>query len=132
MDINKMKNIIIIKNLPSNLVEEAIVVVKDKKEPIDIDWIKTKENKKEKNKKNIIQGYMKEEDFKKIEGVQKENRGYIVKEAEMVVNEYLTKIEDNKNYKAKVKMEERYHKIKYINLVLLAISILSTMICIIR
>lgn len=133
MDTNNMKNIVILKNLPSNLVEEAIIVVKDKKEAIDVDFLKEKEVSKEKNKKkNVIQGYMKEEDFKKIERIQKDNRVYVVKEAEMIVNDYLTKIEDNKNFKAKEKMEKMYHKLKYINFVLLAVSVLSTLICIIK
>lgn len=30
MNINNMKNIVIVKDLPSNLVEEAIIVIKDK------------------------------------------------------------------------------------------------------
>lgn len=133
MDTNNMKNIVILKNLPSNLVEEAIIVVKDKKEAIDVNFLKEKEVSKEKNKKkNVIQGYMKEEDFKKIERIQKDNRVYVVKEAEMIVNDYLTKIEDNKNFKAKEKMEKMYHKLKYINFVLLAVSVLSTLICIIK
>lgn len=31
MDVSNMKNIIVLKNLPSNLVEEAIVVLKENK-----------------------------------------------------------------------------------------------------
>ena len=38
-----MKNVIILKNLPSNLIDEAIVIVKDKKKIKDINY---KENEK--------------------------------------------------------------------------------------
>lgn len=132
MDINNMKNIIILKNLPSNLVEEAIVVVRNKKEIVDINYSTKKEKAKEKNKKTVIQGYMKEEDFKKIEKIQKDNREYVIKEAEIVVSEYLNRIEDLKNYKEKEKLERKYNKIKYINMVLIVTSFLSTLICIIK
>lgn len=36
MDVSNMKNIIVLKNLPSNLVEEAIVVLKENKKVKDI------------------------------------------------------------------------------------------------
>ena len=35
MKMNNMKNIVILKNLPSNIIEEAIVVVKNKKQILD-------------------------------------------------------------------------------------------------
>lgn len=131
MKTNNMKNIIIIKNLPSNLVEEAIVVVKDKKKLSCVDILNDDKNTKEDNKR-IIKGFMKSDDFEKIEKVNKENREYVIKEAEMVVNEYLNKIEDNKNYKSREKMEKSYKKIKYINAVLIITSILTTLICFIK
>lgn len=37
---NNSKNIVILKNLPSNIVEEAIVVVKNKKNIMDINSLK--------------------------------------------------------------------------------------------
>ena len=46
MNQSNMKNVIILKNLPSNLIDEAIMVVKDKKKVKDInysDFIKYKE-----------------------------------------------------------------------------------------
>lgn len=129
MDVNEMKNIVILKNLPSNILEEAIVIVKDKKKALDIDCLKSS-NSKEKNKEEILQGYMKNEDLKKFEKVEKDNRKFVVKEAEMVINSYLQRIEDNKNITDKNKLRVKYNKLKYINFVLLAISILSTCVCI--
>ena len=83
MDTQKMKNVIILKNLPSNLIDEAIMVVKDKNKVKDInysDFIKYKEE------NGIIQGSMKPEELKKIESIKKESRKYVIKEAELDVN----------------------------------------------
>lgn len=123
MDKTNMKNIIIVKNLPSNLVDEAIIVIKDKKK---FDEINDNQNGK------IVKGYMNEDDFNKIKQVKKDCRTYVVKEAEMVVNDYFEKIEENKNYKTKRKIEQNYKKLKYVNLMLFAITIFSTCICFIK
>lgn len=123
IDLNNMKNIIIVKDLPSNLIDEAIIVVKDKIKNID---------KLIENKQNYEHCFIKEEDFNKIRNIQRENRKYIVKEAEMVVSDYLDKIDENKKYKEKVKLKKTYKKLKYTNLCLMLTSIISTMICIIK
>ena len=71
MDTQKMKNVIILKNLPSNLIDEAIMVVKDKNKVKDInysDFIKYKEE------NGIIQGSIKPEELKTIESIKKESR----------------------------------------------------------
>ena len=125
-----MKNIVIIKNLPSNLIEEAIVVIKDKSNVKSIDELIKKEEKQE--NKNIVHGYMNEDDFNKIKRIQMENRKYVVKEAEMVVSDYLDKIDENKKHKEKMKMKKTYQKMKYANLCLAITSIISTMICILK
>lgn len=123
IDLNNMKNIIIVKDLPSNLIDEAIIVVKNKIKNID---------KLIENKQNYEHCFIKEEDFNKIRNIQRENRKYIVKEAEMVVSDYLDKIDENKKYKEKVKLKKTYKKLKYTNLCLMLTSIISTMICIIK
>lgn len=120
MDTQNMKNIVILKNLPSNLVEEAIVVVRNKKKVADADYFKNINN-----KNNLVQGYMKDEDFKKIENIKKENRNYVIKEAELLVNNYLEEIENNQKIKSKFKLENKYKRLKYLNCVLFSISILS-------
>lgn len=131
MDVNGMKNIIILKNLPSNILDEAIIVVKEKKKALDIDCLKNSKA-KERKKEEILQGYMKDEDLKKFEKIEKDNRQFVVKEAELVINNYLQRIEDNKNIIDKNKLKIKYNKLKYINFVLLAISILSTCVCMAR
>lgn len=130
MDVNNMKNIIILKNLPSNILEEAIVVVKNKKKAIDTDCLKNTNNiLKEKNKDDVVQGYMNEEDFKKIEKIERDNREFVVKEAEMVIKNYLDKLEDGQRVIDRNKLQKKYNRLKYMNFVLLVISVLSTLIC---
>lgn len=131
MDVNNMKNIVILKNLPSNLLEEAIFVVKDKKKAIDLDYLNNAKN-LNKGKENAVQGYMNSEDLKKIEKVQKDSRKYVVKEAEMVVNNYLEKMNDFQRIKEKYKLETKYNRMKYLNYILVIIALLSTLICAIK
>ncbi len=118
MEMNNVKNVIILKNLPSNILDEAIVVVKNKKKA-DIDCFKN----------NAVQGYMKDDDFKKIEAIEKDKREYVVKEAEMVIKNYLDRLEDGQRVIAKNKLQKKYKRMKYINFVLLIISMMSTLVC---
>lgn len=125
MKMNNMKNIVILKNLPSNIIEEAIVVVKNKKQILDDVDI----NKKNKNE---VQGYMSNDDFKKMEKIKQESREYVVKEAESVIANYLEKVSDRERRKKRKNIEARYYKIKYMNIVLILLTIMSTIICIVK
>ena len=92
MELNNMKNIVVLKNLPSNIIEEAIVILKSNKNAKKFEYIENSakgncmENTKEKN--------------------------YIVKEAEYVISNYISKVENIKNKKSqktkKVKMLQLY------------------------
>ena len=126
LNTNNIKNIVIVKNLPSNLVEEAIIVVKNKEAS------KAYIDKKKNESKDIIHGHMKEDDFKKIKQIKQETRNYVVKEAEMIIKNYLEKVEYNKKLKDKNVMEEKYTRLKYLNCVLVIMSLLSTLICVIK
>lgn len=123
MNINNMKNIVIIKNLPSNLVEEAIVVIKNKSRALKLDEKKLNRN------KNIIFEEINESEFEKIKNIQKDNRKYVVKEAEMVVSDYLEKIDENKKFQEKIKIKRNYKRAKFTNFILGIISIVSIIIC---
>lgn len=125
MKMNNMKNIVILKNLPSNIIEEAIVVVKNKKQILDDVDI----NKKNKNE---VQGYMSNDDFKKMEKIKQESREYVVKEAESVIANYLEKVSDRERRKKRKNIEARYYKIKYMNIALILLTIMSTIICIVK
>ena len=77
MDVSKMKNIVVFKNLPSNIVDEAFVVLKENKKVKNLE-----------NAKNIKNTHKNEEGNK--------NSEYMLKEAEMLVTDYISKIENQK------------------------------------
>ena len=73
----------------------------------------------------VIQGYMKEEDLKKLEDTKKEERKYVIKEAEIVVTNYLSKI-DNKMPEKRIKrLEKSYKRAKKMSIILGIISVIS-------
>lgn len=135
---NNLKNVIILKNLPSNLIDEAIVVVKDKKKIKDFNYsdsIKDGGEKfsiyNEKQNDKTIQGYMKEEDLKKIEKIKKEERKYVIKEAELVVANYLNKIEKPLSDRKIKKLEVSYRRVRKLNFLLGMTSIISIILAIV-
>ena len=109
MNSNQMKNIIVLKDLPSNLIDEAFIILKNNKKIKALERIENKNNSK----------------------LQKENsREYIVKEAEMIISNYLSKIEKEKQIKSySVKqMENKYKKLKMVTIILSAIIIINTIV----
>ena len=107
MNISDMKNIIVLKNLPSNLVEEAIVVLKENKKIHKYQMVDAQNSKDETN--------------------QKEGSEYIVKEAEMLVKSYTESLEKNTpKWKNNMKkLEKRYKASLKINLFLAFTTILG-------
>lgn len=129
---NTMKNIIILKELPSNLVEEAIIVVKDYKKIKNWDGIqKVKEGGEifsdKTSKAKAEKALMKSEEIQSFEKLKKEERQYVVKEAETVVSNYISKIENKDNIKTKnvKKLEKKYQNSKLLNIVFGIFSITS-------
>jgi len=98
MDISKMKNIIVLKNLPSNIVEEAFVVLKANKK------IKLLKKSNENN----------------IEKKQITEKEHIVKEAEMIISNYINETDKMNQLKLKSTrdLEKKYKKLKNINIFL--------------
>lgn len=80
MQSSKLKNIVILNNLPSNLVEEAIIVLKENKNIKNFQKI-------EQANSEINSNYI------------KKNSDYIIKEAEMLINKYALKCEKKKEIK---------------------------------
>ena len=76
MEKESMKNMVILKNLPSNIVEEAIVILKPNVKLKSLNLAEN--NQKSKSKK------------------QENSRKYIINEAEMIISNYLSKIENEK------------------------------------
>lgn len=131
MDKEEMKNVIILKNLPSNLIDEAIMVIKDRKSAKKFDFNQILNNGEEKHK--VIQGYMKNDELKKIENIRKEGRKYVIKEAEIILSDYISKIERPKYNESKMKkLEKSCKRAKKINLVLIIVSFISIVMQIIK
>lgn len=107
MDSKTMKNTIILRNLPSNMVEEAFIIFKDN--------VKIHKTQKVEKNKTIE----KEERPKSNE--------YMVKEAEMIVADYISKIE-KKEYEivnANKRLNEKYKRLKALTIFLAMFSVLS-------
>ncbi len=96
METKMMKNMVVLRNIPSNIVEEAYIVFKD-------------------NVKIHMRG---KEEHEKI---------YAVSEAEMIVSDYISKIEkreDELGRGSKV-IKEKYKRLKAFTIFLAMFSILS-------
>ena len=99
MQTEKMKNMIILKNLPSNIIDEAFIILKG-------------------NQKAKILNAL--ESSIKNSATVSQPEGYIVKEAEMILNNYLSKIENEKYVKSNYvrTLEKKYKKLKLISIIL--------------
>ena len=78
METSKMKNMVVLKNLLSNMIEEAIVIFKENSK------IKAKDVINKSNQLSQVQG---------------KSKDIIFKEAEMLVNDYVKRVESSKNRK---------------------------------
>ena len=117
MNQSGLKNMVVLRNLPSNIVEEAIVILKTNKKIIE----------SEKVDKNI--GNKEENTVKKS----KEN-DYILKEAEMLVTNYITRLEQKKKEKNEVqkKINKKCKKLKKCIMIMSIILFLETIFLIIK
>ena len=104
MNTENMKNMVVLKNLPSNIVDEAIIILKPN---IKLKSIDLAENKKAGSKKI------------KSDNVDNPKK-YIINEAEMVISNYLSKIEKEKksNIKVNRKMESKYKRLRAVSIFL--------------
>lgn len=121
MNISNMKNIIVLRNLPSNLVDEAIVVLK--------------ENKKVKKYQyaDDIKGNNVDKQKKKTDKTADNTKEYIIKEAELVVNNYLSNLETKSpKWKNNVKkLEKKYKQSIKLNILLGIATFISIIISVI-
>ena len=107
MESSDMKNMVVLKNLPSNMVEEAIIIFKETQK------VRQKELIDKAQKVNSS-------------NLQSKSRDYILKEAEMLVTDYIKKIENKKSTNNRDIMF-KYKKLKkysLISTILLAISLI--------
>lgn len=109
MESSDMKNMVVIKNLPSNMVEEAIIIFKESQRVKEKELI-------EKSNKTVF------------DEVKPKSKEYILKEAEMLVTNYINKIESKgKPSKGEINIKVKYQKLKKYSIfstVLLVISLI--------
>lgn len=93
MSQGNLKNMVVLKNLPSNLVEEAIVILKSNKKVKQVE--KTEKNKLKENSRE-----------------KKNEKDYIIKEAEMLVSNYISSLEQKKKNRtsSNKKLNQKYIK----------------------
>ena len=117
MNQSALKNMVVLKNLPSNIVEEAIVILKTNK--------KIKQNEK-------VEKSINNKDEKSIDKT-KEN-DYILKEAEMLVSNYITRLEQKKKERKEMQkaINRKCKKLKKSILVMSIILCLETILLIIK
>ena len=107
MQANSVKNIVILKNLPSNIVEQAIVILKSNKYSKKLQMIEKNNNK----------------ELEQKEGNSKE---YIVKEAEALLSTYISKIDNNKMIdKPNKTLKEKYKKLKKYSIIVTILFTIS-------
>lgn len=106
MNQSALKNMVVLKNLPSNIIEEAIIIFKTN--------IKIIQN--EKVEKNL-----KDRENKIINN--KKQDDYILKEAEMLVSNYITRIEQKKKEKNEIQKKIN-HKCKRLKEYLIIMGII--------
>ena len=111
MDVSNLKNIIVLKNLPSNLIDEAIVVLKH--------------NVNIKTYNKVKEGQSQEKDKKK-------NNDYVVNEAQMHIAEYVSKLNHKKNVETNKEWERKYIRLKRITKLLAVLSALGIIVNLIK
>lgn len=108
MQSSDMKNMVVLKNLPSNMVEEAIIIFKETQK------VKQKELIDKSEKINSTQ-------------IQSKTKDYILKEAEMLVTDYINKIENKKKLQNNSDIIKKYKNLKkycLISTIILVISLI--------
>ena len=115
METSKMKNMVVLKNLPSNLVDEAIVILKSTKKVKKLEKI---------DKNNVIN---------QTERVNKD-KDYIFKEAEMLISNYISKLENESEQKTirSIKNSRKYIRLKRYSFLSSAIIIIQALLLIIK
>lgn len=108
MKSSDMKNMVVLKNLPSNMIEEAIVIFKENQR------IKEREFVEKSNKNN-----------NSIE-MQTKSKDFILKEAEQLVTDYIKKIENKKkDSKIEKTIISKYKILKYYSIISTVLFVIS-------
>ena len=109
MESSDMKNMVVLKNLPSNMVEEAIIIFKENQRVRETEFI-------EKGRKtNSVE-------------IQTKSKECILKEAEMLVTDYINKIENKKKVEKSDKSIIKYKRLKYYSMISTILFVISLII----
>ena len=111
MDISNLKNIIILKNLPSNIIDEAIVVLKQ-------------------NVSSKTYNKVKDGQGKTVE--KKKNNDYVVNEAQMHIAEYISNMSRKNISNQNKELERKYLRLKRITKLLAVLSALGIIVNLIK
>lgn len=114
MQESNFKDTIVLKNLPSNIIDEAIIVLKQDKKAWELKKIvNSKENRLEEKKTPI-------------------KKEYVVKEAEMIVANYMKGINSKKKQKEEIKNKNiKYNRLKkyaYISTAIMFLQLIANLI----
>ena len=121
METSNLKNMVVLKDVPSNMVEEAIIILKKN--------IKIKEA----ELKNYKENDRKQKDKKAISQNSKGLKDNIVKEAEMIINNYINSLESNKkNEQLNKKINRKCKKLKKYLYIATIISIIEMLIILLK
>ncbi len=99
MEKNNMKNIVVLKNVPSNLVDEAILILKENKNAKKLEYVC---NSQKDSSESICK-----------------NNDYVIKEAESVISSYISKIEGKREIKKmeNIKTNKKYKRLKMYSII---------------
>jgi len=115
MNVSQMKNIVVLKDLPSNIVEEAIIILK---------------NHNKVKKREIVESTS---SSNKFEEDSTENNELAVKEAEFIIQNYLKKLENANIEKKHTNIAiSKYRKMQIISAFITIISIITIIISVIQ
>lgn len=106
MQLSKMKNIIVLNGMASNVVDEAIVVLKPN--------VKLKQS--EYNTKG------------KMSGEDKNKKMIVMKEAENTINNYVKKLQKEASNKEEIALRKKYKFLQVCNVLLISSMIIATLI----
>ena len=115
MEVRQMKNMVILKDLPSNMIEEAFVVLKENMKLHKFETADTKQGEKKQK-------------------LETRSQDYVVKEAEMIIQEYIEHIEE-KEYTVRnnqKKLMQKYKKMKAATIFFSMFSLLSVISILLR
>lgn len=115
MEESKLKNMVVLRNLPSNIIEEAIIILKSNKKVKKLQKI---DKEKTSQEKQTI--------------TNKNKKEFVVKEAEMIISSYIAKIEENKqnNQKNKIEQTKKVRRLKNYAYISSIIVLLQTLLLI--